>query len=401
VSTPLEPTTPVQRKTKRLSRTSTVLLVVLVVVVIAAGVLGSLSLLTHFELFGAGSSGPTAPIAVRGGTWIDDSNGEPDSLIPNLGFDPSAALIDQALYLPLFYGDPQGMIHPGAATELPTVQNGGVSADATTWTFHLRPHLRWSDGQPYDARDVDFTWQLWRNSKINIQSSMVGLNMISKTDVSADHLLITFHLKRPFAPFLSYWVDGLMAPLPAHHFSTMAPEQILKSPDNLNPQITSGPFMMAESVPGDHYTLVRNPRYYRASEGLPYLDKVIFRLVADNDAILKDLQQGSLDSAWSLDVRKLPQYQHLTAYTLVSPLTSSEFEALWFNFHNTVLTSHQEVRQAMAMAVDQQALIKARYGLAQPSCTDHGSALHPGYDPFAPCPVFDLAAANKLLDDNG
>lgn len=53
------------------------------------------------------------------------------------------------------------------------------------------------------------------------------------------------------------------------------------------------------------------------------------------------------------------------------------------------------------MAVDQQALIQARNGLARPSCTDHGSALHPGYDPNAPCPVFDLTAANKLLDDNG
>ena len=58
------------------------------------------------------------------------------------------------------------------------------------------------------------------------------------------------------------------------------PRPILKSPENLNPQVTSGPFMMAESVPGDHYTLVRNPSYYRASEGLPYLDKVVFRIVA-------------------------------------------------------------------------------------------------------------------------
>ena len=78
----------------------------------------------------------------------------------------------------------------------------------------------------------------------------------------------------------------------------MAPEAILKSPDNLNPQVVSGPFMMAESVPGDHYTLVRNPRYYRASEGLPYLDKVVFRSV-EQDAILKDAAGG--DHHFSLD----------------------------------------------------------------------------------------------------
>src|SRR5205814_5109406 len=105
-----------------------------------------------------------------------------------------------------------------------------------------------------------------------------------------------FHLRRPFAPFLaSLWVDGLFAPLPAHRFSSMAPDQILNSPDNLNPTVTSGPFMMSESVPGDHYTVVRNPRYYRAREGLPYLDKVVFGVVSSPDLGLKDLQAGSLD----------------------------------------------------------------------------------------------------------
>src|SRR5205085_6961914 len=59
-------------------------------------------------------------------------------------------------------------------------------------------------------------------------------------------------------------------------------------------------------------------------------------------------------------------------------------------------------RQAMAMAIDHQALIQANpRGLATPLCTDHGSFYHPGYEPNPPCPVFDPAAANKLLDDNG
>ena len=63
------------------------------------------------------------------------------------------------------------------------------------------------------------------------------------------------------------WTDALAAPLPAHHFSSMAPDQILKSADNLNPSVTSGPFMMSESKPGDHFTVVRNPKYYLASQG--------------------------------------------------------------------------------------------------------------------------------------
>jgi len=400
VSSPLAPTMPVQQKPKRLLRIRAALLMGLVVVIIAGGTVGSLSLLTHFGVLGT-HSGTNAPTVVRGGT-LTHGFGDPHSLIPN-GSD--AVDIDQALYLPLFYGDAQGVIHAGAASEVPRLQNGGVNANATTWTFHLRPHLVWSDGQSYDARDVDFTWKLWRNPKFGAFSTL-GLDLISSADVSADYLSITFHLTRPFAPFLAdLWVDGLFAPLPMHHFSSMAPEQILKSSDNLNPKVVSGPFMMAESVPGDHYTLVRNPRYYRASEGLPYLDKVVFKVFKDFDAGLKDLQAGSLDVTPALfDARPgaFQQYQRLRDYTLIYPPAQTGFEALYFNFHNTVLASHLEVRKAMAMAVDQQAIIAGvLHGLGTPLCTDHPSAYHPGYQPDAPCPVFDLAAAKKLLEDNG
>jgi ABC-type transport system substrate-binding protein/serine/threonine protein kinase len=397
VSPPLEPTMPVKRKARHVSRPLAGLLIGLVVLVVAGGILVSLSLLAHFGVSGSRSGVTTV---VRGGAWTDDSL-DPDSLIPNGGSDGGD--MDWVLYLPLFYGDAQGMVHPGAAREIPSLHNGGIGADATTWTFRLRPGLVWSDGQPYDARDVDYTWQLWLNPKFGAGSTQ-GFNLISSADVSADHLSITFHLKHAYAAFLSYWVDGDFAPLPAHHYGSMSPEQILKSSDNLNPSVTSGPFMMAESVPGDHYTLVRNPRYYRASEGLPYLDKVVFRSV-EQDARLKNVQAGTSTSGWYLDVSdvsKVQAYRRLSGYRLVTSPANDGFEAMWFNFHNTVLATHPEVRQAMAMAIDHQALItQARQGFATPLCTDHPSALHPGYELNANCPEFDPALANQLLSDNG
>src|SRR5207244_1559233 len=138
--------------------------------------------------------------------------------------------------------------------------------------------------------------------------------------------------------------------------------------------------------------------YYRAREGLPYLDKIVYRIV-DNSTILKDLQAGTIDSSWFVDVSQAQQYQHLKNYKLVTPPASGSYEALYFNFHNQLLASHLEVRQAMAMAIDHQALIQqARQGFAEPLCTDHPSALHPGYQGSLPCAMFDPAAANKLLD---
>jgi peptide/nickel transport system substrate-binding protein len=396
---PLLPLSPSTRQRRGVSRRTMGILIGLAVLVIAGGVLSSLSLLTRFGVIGA-HSGATTLTPARGGTWTDDLVHYPDSLIPKGGSNEGSGMIEQALYLPLFSSDAQGMVHPGAATEVPSLQNGGISADATTWTFHLKPHLVWSDGQPYDARDVDYTWKTWLNPKFGAFST-TGLDLISSADVSADSLSITFHLKHAYVPFLSYWVDGWFAPLPAHHFSTMAPEAILKSPESLNPRVTSGPFLMAESVPGDHYTVVRNPRYYRASEGLPYLDKLVFRPV-DQDTRFKDLQAGTVTSTWFLEVSKMQAYQRLRDYTLVTAPTSASFEALWFNFHNMVLAGHLEVRQAIAMAIDHQALIEvARHGFATRLCTDHPSALHPGYVPTAPCPDFNPVAAKKLLEDNG
>ncbi len=381
------------RRRRTLAGLPAVLLIGLVVLVIAAGVLGSLSLLTHFGVLGAHSSPSTIPVT-RGGTWTYPVVGDTGSLIPN-GPGTYGAMMD-ALYLPLFSGDAQSVIHAVAATQVPTVQNGGVSADAMTWTFHLRPGLIWSDGQPYDARDVDFTWRIWKSPQFGAANTL-GLNLISSAAVSADHLSITFHLTRPFAPFLAdLWVDGPQAPLPAHHFSSMAPAQILKSAENLNPRVTSGPFMMAQSAPGDHYTLVRNPRYYRARQGLPYLDKLVFTVFPDFtvwDHFVKELQAGSFDATGLLipSPGGFQALQGLKDYTLIYPPSQNGFEALYFNFHNTVLASHPEVRQTMAMAVDQPTIIaQALKGLVGTElCTDHPSAYHPGFDPGAPCPVFE------------
>jgi len=404
-SPPIEPTMPVQRKARRVSRTTAGLLIGLTILVVAGAILGSLSLLTHFGVIGAHSA-PSAPIAVRGGTWTIGSTNQPDSLIPFSGNSYADPEIDQALYLPLFYSDGFGVIHPGAASEVPTVQNGGISPDAKTWTFHLRPHLVWSDGAPYDARDVDFTWKLGINPQFN-PGYQFARSVFSSANVSADHLSITLHLKRGYVPLLQYWVDGNQAPLPAHRFSSMAPGQILKSPDNLNPQVTSGPFLMAESAPGNHFTMVRNSRYYLTSQGLPYLDKVVFRILTQ-DAINAGLQAGTIDStaAISLDVTQMQNYKRLHSYALVAPPTSIYVETMIFNFHNTVLASHLEVRQAIALAIDHQALIRSvntiyQTGIAYPQCTDHSSFYHPGFDPTAPCPIFNPAVANQLLDDHG
>jgi peptide/nickel transport system substrate-binding protein len=351
---------------------------------------------------GSSSSSTSGGTPVKGGTWTDDLYEEPDSLLPNGSIETFANIVDQTIYAPLFLGDVKGHITPGIVTELPTASNGGISTDLKTWTFHLKSGLKWSDGQPLDARDVDFTWKLWTGGKFT-PSNTTGYNLITSSTVSSDNLSITFHLKTAFSPFLSVWTDGLTAPMPAHVFSSMDPAKIQTSKQNLDPTVTSGPFMLSESVPGDHYTVVRNPNYYLASQGLPYLDKIVFRVVANTNTILKDLQAGTADSSWFLDVSKFLAYQKLApTYALYTNPNATNFEASYFNFHNPILGSDIKVRTAMAMAIDHDSLIQvARRGYASKLCTDHGQAYVPGYQADAPCPKFDVAAANTLLDQDG
>ncbi len=354
------------------------------------------------------SSTPSAAgTPVKGGTWIDDLYEEPDSLIPNLSSETFANMVMDGLYAGLIYGTPQGQLMPGLATTVPTTANGGVSADLKTVTFHLRSGLVWSDGQPLDARDVDFSWKLWANPKAAAYNTIPFAN-IASTDISSDNLTITFHLKSPSVSFVSWWADGGFAgPLPAHVYSSMAPDAIIKSPDNLNPPVVSGPFMMSESKPGDHYTIARNPKYYLASQGLPYLDKVVFRIVTDQNTILKDAQAGSIDSSWFLDVSKVLAYQSLSNYQTIGDgggagTNSYSWEAIWINWNNKILGGNPEVRQAMGMAVDQESLIQiARRGFAAARCQDHAPVQVPGYTASLACPKFDLSAASALLQSKG
>jgi peptide/nickel transport system substrate-binding protein len=347
------------------------------------------------------STTPSGGTPVKGGTWIDDLFEEPDSLIPNASVETFAYMVQYGLYAPLVYSTPAGVMTPGLATAVPTVANGGVSADLKTVTFHLRSGLVWSDGVALDARDVDYTWKLQTNPKFPTYNS-IGVAAIASAVVSSDNLSITFHLKAPLVSFVSQWSDtGLM---PAHHYASKDPATITKSPDNLNPSVTNGPFMMSESKPGDHYTIVRNPKYYQAAQGLPYLDKVVFKITPDQNTILKDLQAGSVDSSWFLNVANALAYAKLNNYTVVADPNSYSWEALWFNFHNKVLANNPEVRKAIAMATDQQTLIDvARRGLGGKRCQDHPSVQVPGYTANLTCPQLnpDIGGANALLKQNG
>src|SRR5262249_2674974 len=148
------------------------------------------------------------------------------------------------------------------------------SSDLKTWTFKLKPNLKWSDGQPLNADDLAYSFKTYNDPTFGAKFT-TGFADIVSTTVSPDKLSITMHLDKAIGNFVSNFVDANPGtPLPMHKFSSMKPGDILKSPDSQLPTVTNGPFMIKadESTSQQRYTVVRNPNYYQPD--LPYLNKI-------------------------------------------------------------------------------------------------------------------------------
>jgi len=350
---------------------------------------GVLPMASHSSTHAARLSGP-----VKGGTMIDGLYEEPDRLIPNTSSMTYAVNVDTTLFSPLFYTDNKGVLFAGLAADIPTVANGQISKDLKTYTFKLRPGLLWSDGQPLDARDVDYSWKTWVNKDLIINTN-VGLAQIKSTTVSADNLSITFHLSAPSISFVADWADQYF-PMPAHILSSMTAKQLNTSKFTFQPTVDSGPFIIQSRKPGDNITEVPNPHYYQP--GKPYLSKLIFRIIPDQVAITNALSAHEIDASWFLDVSQANTLEHISGYTYVPGLAPNVEQGL-LNLKNPILQDVR-VRQALEYGLNRQAMAADVWHGAIPLATDEPPSLF-SFDPSIKPYPYDPVKAGQLLDAAG
>ncbi len=362
-----------------------------------------LGLALSFALSACGPTPVSTPTNTpkHGGTLTDALFEEPDSLLSNGTNETFAILVDATIWAPLIYSDPEGHANAGLLTEVPSIANGDISADGMHYTLKLRPNLKWSDGQPLTADDVVFTLNLWNTPAYGAKTNTVGLPSIDfNTLKAADATTVTFSMKKPFAPLInSQLADPGLAPMPKHIFGTMDPASILKSPENLKPSVSSGPFTVKDRVKGDHINVVRNPNYFQADKGYPYLDGINFKIITDSSTILTALQSGSIDTSWFLDITKQDSYKALQGYTYYTEKHSATFEEISFNLHDPILADLQ-VRKAISMAIDIDTIInQILKGTGSRTCDeDVGTFAH---EPNLNCYKFDPAGAKQILDADG
>lgn len=328
--------------------------------------------------------GATTTNPIKGGSIVVGIRAEPSTLLPQRG-GLNSPIVDQALWAPLWYGDPQGILHPGIAAEVPSSTNGDISTDLTTWTIHLRPGLKWSDGTPLTADDCVFTFTLYLDPTFG--------SPLPATDPTT----FVLKLKQPYVGMVAGLEGGINSCLPKEVFGGMTAAQIASSSENERPSVVSGPFMIKERVVGDHVTMVRNPYYYQGP-GKPYLDQITFKPVSQTDA-LAALQTHAIDTYHQLDFTQLPSYRAIPGYTTYLDRYPAAYEMLMFNLTDPLM-SDRAVRQAITMGIDRNKIIAdILNGAGKPTCDDSvGTFAHEGN---LTCYPFDPAGANSILDADG
>jgi peptide/nickel transport system substrate-binding protein len=276
-------------------------------------------------------------------------------------------------------GDERPDFDPGLCTKW------DVSKDATDWTFHLRRGVRWSDGEPFSADDVVFTYNVILDKNVDTAARDV---FVEGTDESGaaiypeieklDDYTVRFKLHRPNGSFLdsiyNLWLipkHKWEQPWRAGRFA-----DTMKLSDDPSSIVALGPFRVKEYVSGQRVVLERNPYFWKVDsrgQRLPYLDRIVFVIVKDFNTVQSKFQAGEID----LTARVRPQ-----DYALVKRMESADikvddigisYDTNWVAFNQNTgnnpkthkpfveawklrLFRDQKFRQAVSYAINREAL---------------------------------------------
>jgi peptide/nickel transport system substrate-binding protein len=319
---------------------------------------------------------------------------DPDSLNPLLSTMDLSYDLSSLLFSYLVVADARGRLIGDLATQVPSLANGGISADGKTYVYHLRSGVLWHDGKPFTARDVAFSWRAIMNPRNNVLHRE-GYDEVA-TVATPDDRTVVVHLRRRYPPFVTQFFttlqEGAKPVVPAHLLAA-APE-INDVPFNAQP-VGTGPFRFVRWDRGRQIVLEANPRYFR---GRPKLDRIVLQIVPDANTVATLLRTHEIDLAVSANPL---MYEELHGTQGLRETLSDWNSARLLMFDDVrPALRHPEVRQAIARALDFSALIRdLTYGTGAPA----HDILPPsslGYGKNPPYP-HDPAAASALLASHG
>jgi len=274
-------------------------------------------------------------------------------------------------------------------------QGWRVSPDGRTYTFDLRRNVAWHDGTPFTADDVVFTVQALQERYYQGPAQLANLWRTVQVE-RVNRYGVRLILKEPFAPFLDYTTTGI---LPAHLLSNVPAALLPQHSFNLRP-IGTGPFLVSEVHLNQGYLVLRANRAYYGPP--PRMEQVEFQFYPSRTAMLAAYDQRAVTGIGGLRLQELGTVRERPSLALHNaPLSRETF--IFFNVVHPLapFLAEQDVRQALLLALDRQALIDQELGgqgiVAHGVVFPHTWADHP--DP--PRYAYDAQGAESLLDEAG
>ncbi len=269
------------------------------------------------------------------------------------------------------------------------------SADNLTLRFTIRSGVKWSDGVPFSARDVVFTFDLMRRFPALDHD---GIWMFLSQVAAPDAQTVEFKMKRPYTPGAVY--IGEQAIVSEHKWKDVARPTSFDDPS----PVGTGPFVEVRKFEPNVYELARNPGYWQA--GKPAVDVLRVPLFRSNDEIVRALQANEVDwaSLFFPDIEKDWVAKDPTHHQYWYPDTGPTV-LLYLDTHSKPL-DEASVRKALSMALDRPRIAKeAMGGYAPPAdATGLADSQKRWKDPTlarAAWTRHDVAEANRLLDAAG
>ncbi len=329
----------------------------------------------------------------EGGTFVYIVQPEPPSLAPYLSTSGPIGLVAPKIYQGLLDYD----LDLNPVPEL--AESYEVSEDGLTVTFKLQKGVTWHDGEPFTSADVQFTiMEVLKQFHPRGPNSFKEVSEIQTPD---DHTAI-FKLDRP-APYMMRAFAGYESPIVPKHL--LEGKDIREAELGNNP-VGTGPFKFVEWKKGQYIRLDKNENYWK--EGLPYLDRVVARIIPDastRTAAIEsgEVMYGAFGAIPNVDVVRLRELEHIgittNGYSMINPVALVEFDVTQPPFDKPA------IRKAISMTIDRQFLIdNIWFGYGKAATSALSSNFEPTglYTAAANYPDKpDLEAAMKLLDDAG
>ena len=309
----------------------------------------------------------------------------------------------------------KGEVIARLAESVPTVENGGVSADLTSITWKLKPGLLWSDGTPVTSKDAKFTYDYCTNPDGGCAQAAryEGIASIETPDDLTVKITFTGPKPNPYQAFVGATSPILQA---AQFANCLGAAASTCTDQNFGP-IGTGPFMVTEFKTNDTVSLAANPNYRDPAK--PAFATVTLKGGGDAEAAARAVMQtGEFDYAWNTQINPELQAQMASGGkgvfvngfgTLVERIEMNMTDPsadLPEGERSTVKHAHPilsdiKVRTALSMAIDRQLLVDVGYGTAgRPTCN-----LVPAPENFASdntgCIPQQMDAAKALLDEAG